>query len=303
MVVLSGAMAALIYASGVSFADVKRETRLTLGLPKFWVINFHEDVSSKISVDCPTGDPIVIVTGGQSNAANSFGPVSQVAQNEQAVMVFGEGCYLLSNPVLGATGDGESLWVHLGKELAQTTGRQVVFINGAVGRSQVSDWLDDRSQYRSRLVNSIKGAKSLGYTPDFVLWIQGETNAGVRVDPQEFSNGLALLITKIEQEAIINGQAQWVLYRSTHCTERPNNGLALENALARLTAPNDDRLHLGPSLTKFDNTMRHDDCHLNYVGRDALVAETMIFLKKISGDSFDGEPYVEGDSRATSLER
>lgn len=261
------------------FTDLRRETRIALGLPKFWKTNFHEDISSKTQIDCPSRDALVILTGGQSNAANSYGDVDPMESNLQLAMIHEGKCYALQSPVLGATGNGESLWPRLGQALTERYDRPVVFINGAVGTTQVSDWLDSRSGYLERMRRAIVGAQGLGFQPSLVLWIQGETDAGIQVEPDAFRQDFEELIGSIDLTIGERGSTpNWVLYRSSYCMGRDNNGPKLEAALASLTNERADRLHLGPSLTAYDNTHRRDGCHLNRKGRDKLIKETMAFL-------------------------
>ncbi len=270
----------VMLANDWNFSDLRREARIALGLPKFWSTNFHEDVSSKTVIDCPSRDALVIVTGGQSNAANSYGDVDSTETDPQLAMVHGGKCYALESPVLGATARGESLWPRLGQALANRYDRPVVFINGAVGTTQVSDWLDDRSGYLERINSSISDAQQLGYQPNLVLWIQGETDAGIKVDPEAFKNDFESLIGKVDSVIAKGGAAaDWVLYRSSYCKGRENNGPELEAAIAQLTEEKGDRLYLGPTLTPYDDTYRWDGCHLNRKGRDRLIEDTMAFLE------------------------
>ncbi len=267
--------------AGWSFGDIKRETRIALGLPKLWNTNFNEDTVRWIEMACPDGDPIVVVTGGQSNAANSFGKPEPSDPNSPNVMFFDGKCYPLASPVLGATTLGQSMWPALGDRLTQAYDRPVVFINGAVGMSQVSDWVDRRSGYLSKLTQRIAEAKTLGFEPDLVLWIQGETDAAIQVDPAGFARDLGTIVTEIEREGeMAPNQTPWVLYRSTECHGRENNGADLEAAMAAMTADPSDNLYLGPSLTVYPPELRLDGCHLNLRGQARLIEETMQFVRE-----------------------
>jgi hypothetical protein len=263
-------------AAGHQFlTDARRTVRVTLGLPKIWVREYNVDLTGHTRLPCPTGDPIVIVTGGQSNAANSFDPVTDATPVKNAYMFFDGHCFALRSPVLGATSTRDSLWPRLGAELVATTRRPVVFINGAVGGSQLGDWLDDRSLYRQWLLERVRGAAALGMTPDLILWIQGETDAATRIKPSLYVDQMRELIRRFGQESP-SGHAKWVLYRSTRCGERPNNGADMERALTEFTdESSNDRIHAGPRASSLDNRFRRDQCHFNSRGRDWLVDETM----------------------------
>jgi hypothetical protein len=264
----------LMRAAGVDYRDVQRNIRIALGLPKHWQISFNDNVSRYLSVPCPNNDAIVIVTGGQSNAANSYESAPPADYNPQTFMFYDEKCYKLQSPVLGASGEADSLWPSLGDKLNMRVGRPMVFINAAVSGTQIGDWLDDRSRYLERLAHQILLARKLGLKPNFVLWIQGETDAGVQLDPTTYAREQEALITKLHSSGATNSKTKWVIYRSTHCTNRPNNGPAIELALSKL-ASKDDRIVLGPEVTDYDDNFRHDGCHLNTRGRDRLVNDSL----------------------------
>lgn len=261
--------------------DARRTIRVTLGLPKFWVREYNADLTGNVRLPCPGGDPLVIVTGGQSNAANSFDPVGDAAPVKDAYMFFDGHCYALRSPVLGTTGKYDSLWPLLGARIVAHTQRPVVFINGAVGGSQLGDWLDDRSHYRQWLLDRMQDAHAIGLTPDLILWIQGETDAAARIEPSLYVDQMRKLVSRFDKEGPA-GQAKWVLYRSTRCKERPNNGPDLERALTAFAGKfPDDRIFIGPHASRLDNRFRRDQCHFNSRGRDRLVDETMKVIEPL----------------------
>jgi len=281
---LAGAAGLVAVSSPLAFNDFKRTVRISLGLPKNWETNFNEAVANRSSVQCPGNEAIVIVTGGQSNAANAIGDklgeVSREALDARSFMFFDGQCYQLADPVLGATGLNESLWPELGRKMVAAFDRPVVFINGAVHGSQVSDWLDQRSSYSTRLVKNITDAAKIGLTADFVFWIQGETDAALRVDPTQFGKDLLALIHLIEIEAQLKSNPpHWLLFLSTKCLDRPNNGPALEQQILQLAADRDDNIYTGPSLTDLPQTARRDGCHLNSDGRDKVTDRTIMALR------------------------
>lgn len=264
-------------ATGARYRDVQRNIRIALGLPKNWTTSFNDNVSRYSGVPCPDNDAVVVVTGGQSNAANSYDSAPPADHNAQTFMFYDGKCYKLQSPVLGASGEADSLWPSLGDKLSTKVGRPVVFINGAISGTQIGDWLDDRSRYLERLAHQILLARSLGFKPNFVLWIQGETDAGVQLDPTTYAREQEALITKLAASGATNSKTKWVIYRSTHCTNRPDNGPAIELALSKL-ASKDGRIVLGPEVTGYDDSFRHDGCHLNTRGRDRLVNDTLSTL-------------------------
>jgi hypothetical protein len=272
------------------FADRKRELRIALGLPKAWVTDFHTDTAGYVAARCPVIDPIVIVTGGQSNGANALGDPLPADAKAQAFMVEGGKCWQLRDPVLGTTGAMGSLWTGLGLALYKSTGRPVVFINGAVGGVQLGDWLDDRSGYRQRLAARIAGARTAGLNADFVLWVQGETDAAVGLPPATFVAQLQALIARFDADGSIGKNVPWVIYRSTHCLERRNNGPEIDRAVTAFAATS-DRIILGPNGSALGNDKRRDGCHFNGKGRDALTAEVLPLLLARLPPAHGREPW------------
>jgi Carbohydrate esterase, sialic acid-specific acetylesterase len=270
----------VLYIPDLRYVDAKRNVRIALGLPKFWVTSFNEDVSRYTKVQCPGPgeDALVIITGGQSEAANSYGPAPPADQNLRTFMFYDGKCYKLQSPVLGATSEADSLWPTLGDKLNAETDRPVVFINGAVGGTQIGDWLDSRSGYLGRLAHQILLARKVGLDPDLVLWIQGETDAAVETDPESYTRDQQALIERLDALGATNPETKWVIYRSTHCTDRSNNGSAIERAISELASKESNRIVLGPRLTGYDDNLRRDGCHLNARGRDRLVNDTLSSL-------------------------
>ncbi len=269
-------LAVLAYAriDPLGFSDTRREFRLALGLPKLWVHDFNTDTGDYERLACPRADAIVIVTGGQSNAANALSDPLPADPAAQAFMMYDGHCYRLRDPVLGATDRGGSLWTALGSALWRASGRPVVFINGAVGGSQLGDWLDDRSRYRQRLVAEVALAQAAGLMPDYVVWIQGETDAAVLLDPQQYVDEMRQLVDHLDASGVLAKDVPWIVFRSTRCKHRRGNGPAIDAAVTAW-ALRYQRIVLGPLASALGDDMRRDECHFNGAGRDALVRATV----------------------------
>jgi hypothetical protein len=279
---------ALALGSGAILAgalsdDFRREVRVTLGLPKFWVTDFNRALTTHPRVACPDADsnPIVIVTGGQSNASNALGPKIDVIDNPHNTQFFADDCFALESPVLGANGYWLSVWPKLGDLLERETGRPVVFISGAVGGSQISDFTDHRSGYLARLANTLSAANTRGLQPDIAIWIQGETDAAVGMDADQYVADQRQVVAEIAAAAPGAPPIDWIIALSTRCYGRPGNGPAIELALKRLANSPGDNLHLGPRVSGYGPDLRYDGCHLNPAGRDRLARELMETLRPI----------------------
>jgi hypothetical protein len=251
------------------FIDRKREFRIAMGLPKLWVKDFNTDTVGYERAACPSAHAIVIVTGGQSNAANGLSSPVFGDRSAKTFMVQDAKCWKLRDPVLGATSKGGSLWTELGTSLYRETKRPVVFINGAVGGSQVADWLDDRSGYRQRLIKNIEGARSVGLSPNFVVWVQGETDAAARVPPDVYVAQLNSLINRFNTDSNLGHDVRWIIYRSTNCSKLRNTGSEIDKAVENFVA-NSPQIILGPNASALGDNYRRDGCHFNAKGRKIL---------------------------------
>jgi hypothetical protein len=258
------------------FTELRRELRLALGLPKLWSTAFNTDTRGVAPVPCPAG-AIVLVTGGQSNAGNAFADPLVPPPDSGAYMMLNGRCYPVRDPVLGATGDKGSLWTGLGPALAATSGRPVIFINGAVGGSQLGDWVDARSGYLRHLAGEVAAARRAGVVPARVIWIQGETDAAVQLDPALYVGQMQALMAAFDATGALPADVPWIVFRSTRCKARANNGPAIDAAVTAWAAAT-PRVVLGPDASALGNAERWDDCHFNGRGRDALVAATLPLL-------------------------
>ncbi len=258
------------------FAEMRRELRLALGLPKLWSTAFNTDTRGQAALPCPA-NAIVLVTGGQSNAGNALADPLVPPAGSGAYMALAGRCYALRDPVLGATGDRGSLWSGLGPALAQASGRPVIFINGAVGGSQLGDWADKRSGYVRHLAGEVAAARQAGVVADAVIWIQGETDAAVQLEPALYVAQMQAVMADFDAAGVLPPQTPWIVFRSTRCMERANNGPAIDAAVTAWAA-REPRVLLGPNASALGNAARWDGCHFNGVGREALVAETLPLL-------------------------
>lgn len=276
------------WADVASLRDIRREAREFLGLPKIWVTHFNTDATGYQRQTCPGRDAIVIVTGGQSNAANSYDALPRPVDTSGAFMFLDGNCYALRSPVLGSTGQRDSLWPALGAAIHAQTGKPVLFINGAVGGVQLGDWLDKRSGYFDRLAKQIGLARRHGWSPRFVLWIQGETDAFTLIAPATYITQQRTLIDRFVKSGLTTNNTRWIIYRSTRCKHRRGNGPDIDRAMTEFAA-HSANIVAGPIVSNFDDRYRHDQCHLNTLGRDRLVRESMDTLR----------PYLAADPAGT----
>lgn len=79
---------------------------------------FYTDTREHQSAACPL-NAIVVVTFGQSLAANSHQHIYNKAPNQDVYQYFSGHCSYLADPVMGATGRAGSFWVPAASRLAE----------------------------------------------------------------------------------------------------------------------------------------------------------------------------------------
>lgn len=270
---LAGMLAGVVLdAPGHVYTRAKYNIRKTLNLPKNWqALPGPAQAEGRVPVECPDpAEALVIITGGQSNAANVNTRLSETPPEDRVAVWFEGECWPAADPILGTPGQGGSLWPPLGAGLSETLQRPVLFINGAVGGTQVSDWLDARSGYRASLLKRVEAARAAGFEPDLVLWHQGETDAGSEWDMDLVETQFRTLADGL-LEAM--PQARLYLFRASKCigAHRAQGVEGIRNAQTAV-AESRDRIIAGFDTDTLDNEYRWDTCHFNSVGRDAIVA-------------------------------
>lgn len=250
----------------------KRETRAALGLPKQWVHPDHVvPDSTRAEVACPAPEESTfIVTGGQSNAANTNSSLYPGPSTPRVVEFYGGHCYVHADPVLGATSRDGSLWVEFGNRLAKEIDGPIVFVHTAIGGTQFSDWNDNRSAYFERLNERLSEAAKAGYVAPTILWHQGETDAALTTDFQQFERDVETLLGHMLH---IAPSAQVYLFQASRCIGGDrSNGVPAIVASLHAVASRMDRVTPGLNTDAFGADYRRDGCHFNSLGRQAIVA-------------------------------
>jgi len=257
------------------FASTKSNIRQMLGLPKLWAPPPDEaDPLGRTPVPCPDPEAtFVVVTGGQSNAANTNSRQTETAPGDGVFTWFAGQCFTTRDPVLGASATGGSLWPVIGKGVAAELGRPVLFINGAIGGTQVSDWLDERSGYLGALERRIRSAQAAGFEPDLVFWHQGETDAGAMTDMAALDAQFRALTGRL---LALMPKSRLYLFGASKCIGANRaNGVPEVVAVQRAVADANDRIMRGMDTDQLDNDFRKDGCHFNSLGRDAIARQVV----------------------------
>jgi hypothetical protein len=120
----------------------------------------------------------VIVTLGQSNAAN-FAAGRYSAHNDVVNFNFYDGqCYRAIDPLVGASGDGANFATRLGDILIERRfAERIVIAPIAMGNTRIEDW-SSAGVFNQRIRVLIRRLSDAGMAPDVILWQHGEGNVG-----------------------------------------------------------------------------------------------------------------------------
>lgn len=278
---LSGIAAGFLLAAEadtlrITYQANRDKAAIALGLKKEEVprprFRLRTETERKMTVParpCPSAtEALVIVAGGQSNAAN-YVPTPYAASPAVSVWYDGK-CYPAADPLPGSAGDAGSLWSLLGDDLARRTGRPVMLIVGAMGGSLFREWNDPRTGLYPVLQRRMATAAAAGYRPHLILWHQGESDAGRAFDPGALRIEMAELTRRLLNDA---PDARLYLFQVSRCTGQSNiNGMPAAIDVFRSVAAADPRIVLGMNTDALGREYRWDQCHFNAKGREAIVA-------------------------------
>ena len=166
--------------------------------PQPWRTDFFEDTSGRQRVDCPSENALVFLSMGQAGSANYISSYGERDEQRSAYQFFNGECYLIEDPMLGATGVRGSLWSSLAQDISASSGRDVVFIASGAGGSSLTDWIRDDSVYFERTKHQIDLAKELGYRVELAFWYNGAREAELGTTANEYVERFNGLIEKFD---------------------------------------------------------------------------------------------------------
>jgi hypothetical protein len=203
----------------------------------------------------------VIMTLGQSNAANS-GETRHVPGGGVYNFNFLDGkCYEAKDPLLGASGTGGSVWTRLADKLVDSGEYDtVVLVPLAVGSSSVVDWAP-AGKYASRVTMGADAVASVGLKISHVLWHQGELDASRGMSADAYVGHLNSVIVALRDQGV---DAPFFVAIATLCNRFVNKNIA---GAQMAIVDQKKGIFPGPNTDLLDRLIdRYDYCHLSDVG-------------------------------------
>src|SRR5262249_17386261 len=225
----------------------------------------------------------VILTFGQSNAANSCEERYSPRGAVHVFNIFDMKFYRAIDPLPGASDDGGSVWGRLGDKLIDASfARSVLFVPIAFGATYVEDWTPGGQGYR-RLRFALHRLKQDGITVDMLCWHQGEANANhTPMTADEYRDCFRSMLRGLREAGV---KAPVYVALATLCEDgsHPFQNSA-QIRLGQKKIVSSDSVLPGPDTDQIGIAHRRDGCHFAASGQE-LAAQA--WFKAITAGQFE----------------
>ena len=210
----------------------------------------------------------VILTFGQSNAANSCEERYAARRAVHVFNMFDMKFYRATDPLPGASDDGGSVWGRLGDRLIDAGfARSVLFVPIAFGATYIEDWAPGGECYL-RLMFALHRLKRAGIAVDTLCWHQGEANANhTSVTADEYRNCFRAMLRGVREAGV---EAPVYVALSTLCEDGPHpfqNSAQIRLGQKKLVSIWNSVIP-GPDTDQIGVEHRHDGCHFAASGQE-----------------------------------
>ena len=224
------------------------------------------DTSNRQMVPCQVDkSTAVIVTLGQSNAAN-YALIRYTPKHDVRNFDLYDGrCYKAEDPLLGASGTLGNFAEPLADMLIERgLYARVIIAPIAMGGSTVEQWADE-GVFNRRILVLIRRLFDAGLTPTAILWHQGESDAGVGdAQVRQYRKNLLEVIATFREYGI---SAPFFVALATKCGgySTPSGHNIREGQASAVNPLNN--VFLGPDTDALGDEYRgKEHCHFNAVG-------------------------------------
>ena len=269
VILAAGLAAFLCFAGGIVFERQIGTSRMIdwTGLGHIVLRYRQVDVSGRRVVPAPAADgrTMVALVFGQSNAGNSG---ESLAREHAGVYEFYKGkIYVAQDPLLGAGGNGGSVWLRLAAQaIDHGYFDTVVLVPFAVGATEITRFAPGGSLHRM-LLTVVDDAQSAGLRFTHLLWHQGEADAMLGTPAAVYREKFRALLDALRARGI---QAPIYVARASRCgRHRPNE--EIRRAQSELVEPSAG-VFAGPDTDSLDFSARYDGCHFSTEGLEQAAA-------------------------------
>jgi Carbohydrate esterase, sialic acid-specific acetylesterase len=221
---------------------------------------------------CPA-NAIVILAMGQSNSANHIEGALTEDSSKAAYMALNGKCYTISDPVLGGTGRGASLWPRVARWLSVEAAQPVIIIGAGAGSYGVQDWAFNVNGQMTYARNQAAQMRAIGQCVDFVIWHQGETDNMNNMLGATYAYRLNAIFNALVTDNNPCQPVKFLVHLASRCTSYPIDDEVRLGQQSVIDTRSDTFLASDTDL--LDNTFRKDTCHFNETG-NATVSRSLV---------------------------
>ena len=226
---------------------------------------------NKTRVDVSSKRDIIILFG-QSNSANSV--LSNEYFRSKHLNYFNKKFYRLSNPVLGANGDKDSVAPAIAAKLKSK--KPYIFLTNGWGGTSIYDWSHPNSMLAKYIKRNLKDLLKI-HRLKYLIWIQGESDNNTDVDYiKEFNIFRDNLFSGISNKQL--QKAKWIITQTSICGNKRDHVL---NAQQKKLAQR-DKVYITKVTDSLDINYRFDDCHFNKFGTEEIAIEISKIINKLN---------------------
>ena len=223
---------------------------------------------------------MVLFTFGQSNSANHGQGLYQPAKT---VYNYYDGkLYRAADPLIGATGEGGSVWTRLGDKLIEAgMTEKVTIVPIGVGGVRIGAWAKG-GELHELLIRTVEQMKKDQIEPDYILWHQGETDNILNTPKADYIRMFETIREVFRSRGI---KAPIVIAQASYhpnCLEEDNGNSAEIRAAQKALADQYPDIYLGPDTDQLNQLwQRADGIHFSTKGQDLHAAMWLESLKQV----------------------
>ena len=211
---------------------------------------------------CPSNSDVIVILG-QSNSTNAL--IYEDYKKNKHLNYFNGKCYSLTDPVLGATGNLQSLVPALSSKIMSN--KPIIFLTNGWGGTSITEWSGDDSKltnYANKNILEISKKNNLKY----IIWIQGESDSKNNIDYEDhFLKFKKLLLKNLTEEK--KEHIKFIITQTSICGN--NRDIILNQHQKNLgKMKNIFTTEVTDNLNK---NYRYDGCHFNKFGIELITEE------------------------------
>jgi len=225
------------------------------------------DASGRAVVPCTDGGPgrpLVILTLGQSNAANHGRGLHTPKHRVDNFNLYDGKCYKAVEPLLGPSGQDGNFATRLADMLIERRiADRVVIAPIAMGGTTVEQWANE-GLFNRRIAASIRRLYDAGLSPDYILWHQGEGNAAKGdAGGRQYRKNLLEVVASFRAYSV---NAPFFVALASRCGETAHPNAVNVREGQRTTTIGQLGIFVGPDTDLIGTEHRYDNCHMTESG-------------------------------------